>query len=650
MAEKIDTEDDGSARDMRALESGAALGLALAVASRDKADAFLDAQTDVARLQAEDMRREDAIRHWSLRVHHISDVLKLSFELALALILGAIVLLIAVTAWSAAHEDGLVIEAFSVPPDMAAQGLTGQAIAAKLQDRLAAMQSETDSARPATSYSNNWGNDIKVQIPDTGVSISEFYRMLTAWFGHQSHITGEIYRTRVGISISVRESGDGGDTVTGSEANLEALVEKAAESIYARTQPYRYAVYVQYRGRVDAARRAYRAIIANDASPRERAWALLGLGVTSQFTGDPYGAEKDYRRAGVLVPDFALNWSDRDPSELNIGHDEQALQAALKTVELLDGGNVDMTDRARAMMRLAEQSDADSYRGDYAGAIRECDASEALPDYGNTVAICQGQNVVSTALLHDPEAARSAFAALPPPRNADDVHGHEWVAFTTAFALKDWPELEKTANVLIAAADAASKAHTFAPALSNVVVPTTMSPAMAYARAEQGDMKSAQALIARTPLDCYACLRIRGALAAMAHDGRGADTWFARATAFAPSIPLGWSQWGEVLLRRGDLDGAIAKFEIANQKGPKFADPLELWGEALIAKNRSDLALAKFEEAAKYAPNWGRLHLKWGEALLWSSDKGGAAKQFALALTLYLTPAEKSELGRDAHG
>jgi tetratricopeptide (TPR) repeat protein len=107
-----------------------------------------------------------------------------------------------------------------------------------------------------------------------------------------------------------------------------------------------------------------------------------------------------------------------------------------------------------------------------------------------------------------------------------------------------------------------------------------------------------------------------------------------------------------MLLTKGDLDGAIAKFTLANEKGSHFADPLEMWGEALIAKNRSDLALAKFAEADKYAPNWGRLHLKWGEALFWLGDKAGAQKQFAIAAALDLASSEKAELAhlRSTHG
>ena len=95
---------------------------------------------------------------------------------------------------------------------------------------------------------------------------------------------------------------------------------------------------------------------------------------------------------------------------------------------------------------------------------------------------------------------------------------------------------------------------------------------------------------------------------------------------------------------RRQYDAAIAKFKAANQKGPHFADPLEMWGEALMLKNRSDLALAKFEEANKYAPNWGRLHLKWGEALFYAGKQDEAKKQFAAAATLDLSAADKVQL------
>ena len=129
-----------------------------------------------------------------------------------------------------------------------------------------------------------------------------------------------------------------------------------------------------------------------------------------------------------------------------------------------------------------------------------------------------------------------------------------------------------------------------------------------------------------------------------------ADWWFARADDDAPSIPFRGMPWGQALLERGQPDAAIAKFTIANKKGPHFADPLEGWGEALMAKNQSHLALAKFAEAEKYAPNWGRLHLKWGEALV-CRRVDEAKQQFAIAAALDLTPTDKAELARTtSHG
>ena len=87
-----------------------------------------------------------------------------------------------------------------------------------------------------------------------------------------------------------------------------------------------------------------------------------------------------------------------------------------------------------------------------------------------------------------------------------------------------------------------------------------------------------------------------------------------------------------------------------NQKGPHFADPLEMWGEALMLNNRSDLALAKFEDANKYAPNWSRLHMKWGEALGYVSRKDEARAQYRIASSLDLSVADKAELARDMRG
>ncbi len=103
---------------------------------------------------------------------------------------------LAAMAWQASRADGVVIEAFSAPPDLAARGLTGQVLASQLQDRLVRLQSATYSVRPEASLKSGFGDEIAVEIPSTGVSIGDLQRMLRAWLGHETRVTGELYRRR----------------------------------------------------------------------------------------------------------------------------------------------------------------------------------------------------------------------------------------------------------------------------------------------------------------------------------------------------------------------------------------------------------------------------------------------------------------------
>ena len=126
-------------RDERAAPAGAS-GPAFAAAAGDPAlheelRDYLLRQSELATIQIEEARREDVVRHWSLRVRHVSDVLKLGLELAAAFIVLVIALGIGFAIWQAAHADGLVIRSFDVPAPMVEKGLTGQVIANKLLDR-----------------------------------------------------------------------------------------------------------------------------------------------------------------------------------------------------------------------------------------------------------------------------------------------------------------------------------------------------------------------------------------------------------------------------------------------------------------------------------------------------------------------------------
>ncbi len=169
---------------------------------------------------------------------------------------------------------------------------------------------------------------------------------------------------------------------------------------------------------------------------------------------------------------------------------------------------------------------------------------------------------------------------------------------------------------------------------------------LAESKAERGDIAAARRLIAPTPADCYDCVRMRGRIDSLARNWTGAAYWFSLAVKEGPSIPIAYTDWGTALLRKGDVEGAIAEFTLAAQKCPRNSDPLEGWGEALMIANRSDLALDKFGAANALAPNWGRLHLKWGEALFYLGRKNEAEPQWKRAGQLDLSAEEHAELAR----
>ena len=75
--------------------------------------------------------------------------------------------------WDAAHSNGLLIEPFSVPPDLAARGLTGEVVAAKLLDQLPRCRRRPLRRAPPKSYTNTGADGIKLDIPETGVSLGE---------------------------------------------------------------------------------------------------------------------------------------------------------------------------------------------------------------------------------------------------------------------------------------------------------------------------------------------------------------------------------------------------------------------------------------------------------------------------------------------
>lgn len=625
--------------------SGLAIDLAMEEARGDPAlrghvAAFLEDQ----RALIADQRHHMRIQLRQLRLGIAEKWLGVLLRVATAFTGLAVAAGLAYLIWNAASSNNLVMDSFQVPPVLADKGLSGPVVAAKLSDKVAAMQNQITSQRAPKSYANGVADGLKLDIPETGVSLAELDRFLRAKLGHDLHIGGEMVQDEKGIALTVRVGTGGSATVTGTEAEMDMLLQKLAEQVYRITQPYRYGVFLQAQGRVDEGIAVLREL-SGGGPATERAWAFNGWGVAvSQWQGGAAGAVL-LQRGLALDPENYLLTANVAAHELNRGHVEDAVQGYRKALALLlEHGRdytlpdrIDVTARGYRSVILLQQ-----------GAVLEAAEQRRLSQLagGGSFNNGSGGRSEALALLHEPAAARAVQAQTPPPVNI----GNAGTALALAQRANTLIELESQdwPAALAAARDFTPLAMRF-PGLAEDRL-TMIDPQAALALAHLGRFAEAQARLKPMPGDCYACLRARAQVAALQGQPERADWWFARAAAIGPSLPYAQAEWGRALLARGKPDDAIAHFTAANRIGPKFADPLEGWGEALMANNQSHLALAKFAAAEKLAPNWGRLQMKWGEALVYAGKKEDAAGHFARAATLDLTPSEKSELAKVRHG
>jgi hypothetical protein len=207
---------------------------------------------------------------------------------------------------AARADGGVVIEAFATPPDLAARGLSGEVLAGNLADRLGEIDRAANSFRSAETMSTNWGDDVKIEIPSTGISIGELDRFLRRKLGHETVIGGGVFRTPEGLRMTVRTGALGTVEQTGSDAQLEDMIRKAAEGVFNQTQPYRYSKYLEFSGR----RAEAMAVARNDANssddPKERAWAWAQISNLLDNAGNDLAAAAAGKRAIAEDPGNAL--------------------------------------------------------------------------------------------------------------------------------------------------------------------------------------------------------------------------------------------------------------------------------------------------------------------------------------------------------
>ena len=611
---------------------------------------------EVLRKQSTLLSRQSTLTGWQIASERAGFALKVLAGLAGT----TAAVLLAMMVWSAAQDRSLIIDPVGAPEDMVKQGATGEALAHALQDKLAALQADTRSVFISAQLRDRDTGDLKVMIPQTGVSLVELNQALREWLGHQTHITGEVSRPTAGpeagaLVLATRVGTRPGQRLVQKDGDLDALLSAAAERLYAEVDPLRHALWLNQHGRQAEAVAEFQRL-STSGSDLERAQALNLWGTNGAPT-DTVEQRRDRLAQAVRLSNGKVGLNNLAGTETVVGHAEAAYQGYLKTQrEAPWRRNPALTEDGRRGSMLVLVGNVTSAVGDFNAALaRSCwefdVASCSGPALARTVQARPDLTVTSRvgdlrlsaawlAGLHDVSSAATLLAA---PRREQSSASQQatqeafWLTAAMRLDLErhDWPSLLRNSDAYeaIVAVYPSRRSYSFSGGMTR-----------ALAQAGLGDWAGAKQTAAALPADCYHCLIVRGRLSAMKKDWRGADVWFAEAARQGPSLPFAETEWGRTLIEQGKSDAAIAKLSAAHRKGPKFADPLAYWGEALLAKGNAKGAAAKFAQASAFAPQWGRLHLKWGQALSRQGKAAEASAQFAQATALHLTPAERAEL------
>src|SRR6202040_453503 len=152
----------------------------------------------------------------------------------------------------------------------------------------------------------------------------------------------------------------------GKRSDLESLVNKSAEQIFAAAQPYRYVEYLVQKQRFAEAS-ALLPDLAQRGNAKERALANEDWAKVYFYEGDMPRALEKGREAVRLDPDSSLSHGWLAAVEGNIGHDESSyanIDAALRLFGENSGAD------ESGFLRLSLDAYRDEYIGDFADAVR----------------------------------------------------------------------------------------------------------------------------------------------------------------------------------------------------------------------------------------------------------------------------------------
>lgn len=553
----------------------------------------------------------------------IKAVRDLSIAATVFLLLAAVGAMV----WSARQANEVVLQAFVVPPEMAAEGLTGEAVAGELLDRMGAIQTKAEASTVfSKTEARGEGETVRVEIPQTGVSLGEVERYLRQRLGRQTIVSGALRRRGDRLLLTVRASGSPGRTLEGTEAELPALLQTAAEAVLQDTQPLRLTGYLVGEKRFAEAEAVLRPLLASGPN-EERSQAYMAM-TTIFFSSQRLEEARSAVRQAVRLNRSGASLAYLGAAEGALGRHEASLSAitSARAAFRRPGGGDALSPVVRETADPVMLQWMQGYTRDYTDAVKNNQNAAAIAarlgdEQSRRFSLWNAAQYAAAG--RDLPLARRLSADLP--RTEETLLNRNFLEFETAAALEDWPSALRASL-----------------AIPNDGPPEFVALDARYL-ALSGRMPEAAELAAGLRNDCYPCLIVRGELAAWSGDAPASDRWFAEAVRQGPSLPSAHSAWGQARLARGDLPGAIRMFREAQARGPRWADPLKFEGDALARQGDHRAALRRYEAALDRAPNWGGAHLAAGRALAALRRPQQATEAWRRALRLDLSAADRAQ-------
>ena len=568
----------------------------------EAAEHFLERQAHLLDLQSHEIVEQSALRLGHLvaqaregKIRRVGQRIRVGMQAFVALVVGMITLGVLVMVYDAFTSRQVVIEAFKAPPTLAGRGVTGEVVASGVLDTLQKLQDATRAKGKAMSTRGAWASDVKIEVPETGVSIGEISRLLHQRFGHDLHIGGELVQTGAGgLALTVRGEGVPAATFTGGPEDLTKLAAQAAEYVYGRSQPQQYATYLNQAGRYNDDISFVQGAFPRAKSDEERTQLANAWGNAYASLFQSAAAVEKYRLSKSFAKPRAQSWwkawGNTVGSESTLSEEAgwregramlQAVEAAPKRErpDLLYLQNPAQDTWDLPLQLAANVADAERNGG--AGTQSSIDGPAIADIYW---------------MLHDPDQAARYIASSDPDDSTTKAE---------ALLLQGYAALDRGD-----AAGALTPLRAFYKAwLADPNLQYTYNFQGCFAGLAEGltgHLKEAEAVFKR--VNWSVCDAFQGDVLVRAGDVAGAEKAWADAQRLKPDLPAVPLHRGLFELGRGELKAAETDAAFAAGKAPHWADPWKAWGDVMAREGRWKEALAKYDEALKYAPAWAELH------------------------------------------